>query len=102
MTTTVTSGDETDARAHRSLILERVSLGGLYALLLWAPLAFGAHEGWPLAIAELLALLAFSSWLLSMIIGQRFEWRRTSLDPPLGLLIAFVLLQLVLSNRALL
>src|SRR5439155_18708759 len=58
-------------------------------------------KGWPLAITELLALLAFSTWLAGMLVRQRIEWRRTSLDLPLALLVIFVLLQLVLSNRPL-
>src|SRR5205823_10951499 len=94
-------GDDLSPRGHRAAVFDRISLGALYALLMWAPLAFGAHKGWPLAITELLALLAFSTWLLGMLLDQRLEWRRTSLDLPLGLLIAFVLLQLVLSNRPL-
>src|SRR5438309_1832812 len=94
-------GDDLSPRGHRAAVFDRISLGALYALLMWAPLAFGAHKGWPLAITELLALLAFSTWVLGMLVRQRIEWRRTSLDLPLALLVTFVLLQLVLSNRAL-
>src|SRR5205823_4403438 len=94
-------GDDLSPRGHRAAVFDRISLGALYALLMWAPLAFGAHKGWPLAITELLALLAFSTWVLGMLVRERIEWRRTSLDLPLALLVTFVLLQLVLSNRAL-
>src|SRR5437660_6866999 len=94
-------GDDLSPRGHRAAVFDRISLGALYALLIWAPLAFGAHKGWPLAITQVLALFAFSAWLLGMLMRRRFEWRRTSLDLPLTLLIGFVVVQLLLSNRAL-
>ncbi len=82
-------------------VLDHLSLGALYALLLWAPLASGAYRGWPLAIAELLALLGLLLWVLRMAVERRVEWRRTALDLPLALLVALVLVQLALGNRPL-
>ncbi|MBI4634804.1 MAG: O-antigen ligase family protein [Candidatus Rokubacteria bacterium] len=78
--------------------LDRLGVAVLYALLLWAPLANGAYRGWPLAIAEVLALLGLLLWVLRMLAARRLEWRRTALDLPLALLTALVLLQLVLGN----
>ncbi len=78
-----------------------VSLGALYALLLWAPLASGAYRGWPLAIAQLLTLLGLLLWILRMVAERRLEWRRTALDLPGALLVALVLVQLALGDRPL-
>jgi len=65
---------------------------------LWAPLASGADRGWPLAVAELLALLGVLSWLLWMVAERQLAWRRSAPDLPLTLLIALVLVQLTLGN----
>ncbi len=73
----------------------------LYALLLWAPLAWGAYRDWPLAITQLLTLAGLVLWILGMAGDKRLQWRRTALDLPLGLLIALVLVQLALGNRPL-
>lgn len=80
--------------------LRRVSLVLLYAAVLWPPLASGAHQGWPLALTQFLTLAAVLCWILTMLTAGRLEWRPTALDLPLVLLIALVLLQLVLGNRA--
>jgi tetratricopeptide (TPR) repeat protein len=69
-------------------------------LLLWAPLAFGAHQGWPLAVAFLLIGLAAAAWLASGLHAGRLEWRRTPLDLPVVLLLALVAAQVALGNRA--
>ncbi len=82
-------------------VLDRVSLGALYAVLLWAPLASGAHRGWSLALAQLLTLLGLLLWVLRMIAARRLEWRRTALDLPMALLVLLVLLQLAMGNRPL-
>ncbi|MFZ1059504.1 MAG: hypothetical protein WAP47_09970, partial [Candidatus Rokuibacteriota bacterium] len=81
--------------------LGQLPLAVLYALLLWPPLASGAYRGWPLAITHLLALVGLLLWILRMSAERRLEWRRTSLDVPLALLIALVLVQLALGNRPL-
>ena len=77
------------------------SLGALYALLLWAPLASGAYRGWPLAITQLLTLAGLLFWILAMVTRRHFEWRRTALDLPLAGLIGVVLIQLALGNAPL-
>jgi hypothetical protein len=69
-------------------------------MLVWAPLASGAYRGWPLAIAELLALVGVLLCVLGMLRAGRLEWRRTALDLPLGLLVALVLVQLAVGNGA--
>ena len=70
----------------------------LVALLVWAPLAGGAYRGWPLAVLQLLAVLALASWAFGMIARRRLEWRRTALDLPLGLLAILVLVQIGVGN----
>lgn len=70
-------------------------------MLLWAPLAFGAYRGWPLAVAEILVLVGALAWGLQRALAHRLEWRRTALDLPLALLVLLVLVQLALGNRPL-
>ena len=66
--------------------------------MLWAPLAFGAYHGWPLAVAFLLIGVATAAWLAAALRAGRLEWRRTPLDRPVLLLVALVALQLALGN----
>jgi tetratricopeptide (TPR) repeat protein len=95
------NSDTGEGLGSTSHLLERLSRASLYALLLWAPLASGADRGWPLAVAELLALVGLLCWLLGMVVERRLVWRCSALDWPLGLLIALVLVQLALGNRPL-
>jgi tetratricopeptide (TPR) repeat protein/O-antigen ligase len=67
----------------------------------WAPLASGAHHGWPLAVAFLLVGLAAAAWLAAALAAGRLEWRRTSLDLPILLLLGLVAVQLAVGNRTL-
>jgi hypothetical protein len=78
--------------------LSRVSL---YALLLWAPLAWTASRGWPLAIAVALTALALAAALGGLLAERRLEWRHTPLDLPLGGLVVLVLVQLAVGHRPL-
>lgn len=73
----------------------------LHAVLLWAPLAFGAHRGWGQSVAFLLAGLAAAFWLAAGLRARRLGWRRTPLDLPVALLLGLVALQLAIGNRAL-
>ena len=74
------------------------AVAGLQAILVWASLAAGAYQGWPLAIAQILTVSALACWVLGMTGERRLEWRRTALDLPLGLLAALVLVQLALGH----
>jgi tetratricopeptide (TPR) repeat protein len=67
----------------------------------WAPLASGAYRGWSLATAFLLVGVIAAAWLAAALVDRALQWRRTPLDLPLGLLLALVVLQIVLGNRAL-
>ena len=51
------------------LVLDRVVDGGLIALLVFTPLAFGAVEDWAQAIAQLLAATVFAAWVLKITWG---------------------------------
>ena len=78
-----------------------VSRVALLAVLLWTALARGAVHGWPLAIGQLLTLLALCAWLWAMIRQRSLEWRRTALDGPLALMFLLVLTQIALGNGSL-
>ena len=78
-----------------------MSVYAVLAVLLWTALARGAVHGWPLAIAQLLTLLALGTWLAVMMRQRALEWRRTALDQPLALMFVLVLVQIALGNTAL-
>jgi tetratricopeptide (TPR) repeat protein len=77
-------------------MLNAASRTALYAALVWAPLAPDA--GWALALLTLLVVLALAAWLAATLAAGRLEWRRTTLDLPLGLLVLLALVQLALGN----
>jgi len=79
-----------------SRILGALSFGALVALVVGAALVGGAHRGWSLAVAELLALGSLVLWLLGGVLDRRLEWRATAPDWPLGLLLLVVLAQLAI------
>jgi len=82
-------------------MLRRASWVALYTLLFWPVVASGAYRGWPLLITELIAILGVLAWVLSAVAQRHFEWRRSSGDIPLALLVLFVLVQVGLGNRPL-
>jgi tetratricopeptide (TPR) repeat protein/O-antigen ligase len=90
----------TAKRSARHL-LDLISRGALYALLLWAPLASGGYRGWFLATVQLLTLLGLVTWIVGMLVEHRLAWRRTALDLPLVLVVVLVVVQLALGNRPL-
>jgi tetratricopeptide (TPR) repeat protein/O-antigen ligase len=83
------------------VIFRRASLALLYAVLVLAPLLFGSRSLWPFATIELFTAAGVAAWFLAMIVERRLEWRRTSLDLPVGLLIGIVALQMLVGNRPL-
>ena len=78
--------------------LDRASRATLGALLVGAPVAFGAWDGWALTGAFVLIGVAAAAWLASALGAGVLEWRRTPLDLPLALLLPFVLVQLAVGN----
>jgi tetratricopeptide (TPR) repeat protein/O-antigen ligase len=88
----------TPARSVGQRLFDLGAMAALYAVLVWAPVAGGAHQGWPLAVTQLLVLSGLMLWVSRMAWLRRLEWRRTALDLPLALLVATVLAQLVLGN----
>jgi tetratricopeptide (TPR) repeat protein/O-antigen ligase len=81
--------------------LEGVSRAALYGVLVWAPLASGAYQGWPLTVTFLLVGLGVAVWAAAAVGAGRLEWRRTPLDLPVALLLVLVGVQLAIGNRAL-
>ncbi|HEV8587041.1 MAG TPA: O-antigen ligase family protein [Methylomirabilota bacterium] len=64
-------------------------------------MASGAWRPWPLAVCGVLLGLGAAAWLAAQASEERPAWRRTPLDLPVTLLFAYLLVQLVLGNRAL-
>jgi tetratricopeptide (TPR) repeat protein len=79
--------------------LDGLAVGVLCAALVWAPVVGGAAGIWLVPIAQLLVLLGMALWVLSLVRDGRLEWRRTTLNLPLALLVVLVLVQLALGNR---
>lgn len=85
----------------KNRIADQTVTGLLYALLLFAPLFYGSVEGWPLAIVELLALVAVLAWVVKMIAEGELALVRTPLGLPCLLFVGVLFLQLALGNSAL-
>src|SRR5262245_2367628 len=86
------------ARDGRTGPLGAAALLILYAALLWPALAGGAHDGWPLVVAELLVLAGLLAWTLGMANAGQLEWCPTAVDKPLALFAVLILLQLAIGN----
>src|SRR5262245_13583584 len=86
------------ARDGRTGPLGAAALLILYAALLWPALAGGAHDGWPLVVAELFVLAGLLAWALGMANAGQLEWCPTAVDKPLALFAVLILLQLAIGN----
>src|SRR5215475_11963349 len=86
------------ARYGRTGPLGAAALLILYAALLWRALAGGAHDGWPLVVAELFVLAGLLAWALGMANAGQLEWCPTAVDKPLALFAVLILLQLAIGN----
>ncbi len=67
----------------------------LGALLVFSPLAFGAVEVWSIATAQLLVLAMGVVWIARMISQGRMEFLQTSMNAPILLLLALILVQTI-------
>ncbi len=73
--------------------IDHVLLAGLFLLIAFAIVAFGAVEPWAVFIFEAGSLLLFVLWAMQQLAQPQFALRRNPLYPGLGLLAAVVAIQ---------
>jgi O-antigen ligase len=82
-------------RRKRSVQFEKALLYGIFGLLLFGPLAFGAVEPWSIFVIEAGSVLLFLTWIAKQLVdGEvRVLWNPVFL--PIGTLGALIAIQLV-------
>src|SRR2546426_9138523 len=73
---------------------------GVYALLIFGILSFGAVEAWSLSILELGAALIFLIWAARQFVSGRLETKSNPLYAPILLFGLLVVLQITLNLSA--
>jgi O-antigen ligase len=93
----------TEAGLHRrpsSSWLDPVLLYGVFGLLLFAPLAFGAVEVWSISILELGAGVLFAFWAVKQIAAAELEIVGNPLFLPMLFFAVLILWQLAMGQTA--
>jgi len=70
-------------------------LAGVFALLFFAPLAFGTTESWSVFVLEASTILLFALWVWRQSADEDWRIRETPLFKPMAVFGAVVLLQLI-------
>jgi O-antigen ligase len=83
-----------------SSALDRVIFSGVFGLLLFGPLVFGAVEVWSISILEVGAGLLFLLWATRQVAAGELEILGNPLFPPMLLLAGLVLVQLATGRTA--
>jgi O-antigen ligase len=83
------------ARARQGFATDSFLLAGIFGLLFFAPLAFGATESWSVFVLEAGAILLFGLWVWRQANGDEWRLRNNPLFKPMALFAAVVLVQLV-------
>jgi O-antigen ligase len=73
---------------------------GVFGLLLFGPLAFGAVESWSISIIQVGAGLFFALWAWRQVVAAELEIRDNPLFPPMLLFAGLILLQLATGRTA--
>jgi len=74
--------------------------GGVVAVLLFAPLAFGAVQEWAFAVVEVAATLLFVTWLWNQTRSNKLEIVRSPLYLPIAGFAVLALIQLIFRTTA--
>src|ERR1700679_2406530 len=82
-------------RSERSARVETVLLYGIFGLLLFGPLAFGAVEPWSIFMLEAGAAALFLLWIGKQVVGGEMKVRGKPLFLPMGGFGLLIVLQLV-------
>lgn len=86
-------------RSSRS-VLDPVLLYGVFGLLLFGPLAFGAVEAWSISIMEVGAGLLFVLWAARQVVAGELEIAGNPLFLPMSLFAGLILWQLATGRTA--
>ncbi|MGA8493611.1 MAG: O-antigen ligase family protein [Terriglobales bacterium] len=80
--------------------MDHVLLYGVFAILLFAPLAFGAVESWSISIMQLGASFLFALWAARQVVAGDLEIMGNPLFLPMGLFAGLILWQLATGRTA--
>ena len=87
-------------RQHSRSVLDQVLLYGVFCLLLFGPLAFGAVESWSISIVQVGAGLLFMLWATRQVIARELEIAGNRLFFPMLLFGGLILWQLATGRTA--
>ncbi len=87
-------------RRERSARVETVLLYGIFGLLLFGPLAFGAVEPWSIFVMEEGAAALFLLWIGKQVVDGEMKVRGNPLFLPMGIFGLLIVSQLVLRVTA--
>lgn len=87
-------------RHERSADMEKVLLYGVFGLLLFGPLAFGAVEPWSIFVLEMGSVALFLLWMAKQFIDGAIGVRWNPLFLPMGAFGTLILIQLVFRMTA--
>jgi O-antigen ligase len=82
-------------RRKRSMQMEDALLFGVFGLLMFGPLAFGAVERWSIFVIEAGSVLLFLAWIAKQVVDREMRIRWNPLFFPMGIFGALVGCQLI-------
>jgi O-antigen ligase len=83
------------SQARGSISPDSLVLAGVFGLLFFAPLAFGATESWSVFVLEAGTILIFAVWIWRQSADQDWRIRGNPLFRPMALFGAVVIVQLI-------
>jgi O-antigen ligase len=87
-------------RSEQSMRVEKVLFYGIFALLLFGPLAFGAVERWSIFVLETGTALLFLVWIAKQVLDGKVNVRWNPAFLPMGVFGLIILTQIVLHRTA--
>jgi len=75
-------------RGAMATILEQVTFYGIFGLLGFAPLAFGAVQPWAIFVLESAAAILFVLWLVAQVKSGELRISESPLFAPMALILA--------------
>ena len=85
---------------RRTSSLDRVVLYGVFAILLFGPLAFGATEPWSILILEAGAAVLLGLWAVRQAQSRELQVAGNPLFVPAGIFAGLILVQLMIGRSA--
>ena len=82
-------------RPRQGLATDSLLLSGVFGLLFFAPLAFGATDNWSIFVLELGTILLFTLWVWRKTSSEEWHVRDNPLFKPIALFAGIVVIQLV-------